>query len=188
MSLLDIAASPLFSGIAGGLAGLLTGVLNFFQKREDNKFALLKLDKDLELLKVQANVDQAKYAALLEFQRQKGADDAFTASQASEARPSQGGRKIAALRESVRPVLTYWYQVASICILAAAITAWWQQWCAAEDVVPLIQYIVISIVNLGTMSGTWYFGQRQIDRVSVSWGNKVAGAGVKVVTPPAALK
>jgi hypothetical protein len=40
-SILDIAASPLFSGLTGGLMSVATGVLQFFQRRQDNAHALL---------------------------------------------------------------------------------------------------------------------------------------------------
>jgi hypothetical protein len=39
-------------------------------------------------------------------------------------------------------------------------------------------YIDQNIVVTAVAAVTWWFGQRQIDRGSLSWGNKSAGASV----------
>lgn len=178
MSLLDLAANPIFSGLTGGLFSVATGVLNFFQKKQDNAHALALKDKERELLALQSNVDQAKLAGLMALMREQGAADAFTASIEAEGKLSSSGKWPSLLRESVRPVLVYTYQVAFFIMLAAALLAWFRKWAGEAELVPLIQYMVVSVINTATMTVSWYFGQRQIDRVSVAWGNKTSGATV----------
>lgn len=185
MSLLELAANPIFSGLTGGLFSVATGVLNFFQKRQDNAHALALRDKDRELLALQANVDQAKLAGLMALSREQGAASAFTASIEAEAKLTPTGRWTSMLRESVRPILVYTYQIAFFIMLGAALLAWFQQWAGEAELVPLIQYMVVSVINTATMTVSWYFGQRQIDRVSVSWGNKTAGAALRPAAPVA---
>jgi hypothetical protein len=62
--------------------------------------------------------------------------------------------------------------------LAAAITAWFKDWAPQAELEPLIQYMVVSVINTATMTVAWYFGQRQMDSVTTQWGNATAGAAV----------
>lgn len=182
-SILDIAASPLFSGLTGGLMSVATGVLQFFQKKQDNAHALLLKDKEREMLQLTANIDQARLAGALALSREAGASAAFTASIENEGRVRGEHRIITTLRASVRPVLTYGYQLAFFVTLAAAVTAWFKNWAPQAELEPLIQYMVVSVINTATMTVAWYFGQRQMDRVTTAWGNSTAGAAVGPKAP-----
>lgn len=153
-----------------------TGVLQFFQKRQDNTHALAMADKERERLALVSNIDQARLAGVLAQTREAGAAAAFTASIESEGKLRGEHRLITTLRASVRPVLVYGYQVAFFISLAAAILAWFRQWAPEAELVPLIQYMIVSVINTATMTVSWYFGQRQIDRTTLSWGNSTSGA------------
>lgn len=178
MNLLEIAASPLFSGLTGGLMSVATGVLSFFQKKQDNAHALAMADKERERLSLMANLDAARLAGNLALAREMGAGAAFTASIESDGRLRGEPKIITGLRASVRPMLTYGYQLAFFCTLGLALLAWFKQWAPEAELEPLVQYMVISIINTATMTVAWYFGQRQMDRVTTQWGNATAGAAV----------
>jgi hypothetical protein len=178
MNILELAGSPILSGLTGGLFSIGTGILNFFQKREDNKHALLRMDKERELLVVTANVEQAKAAGMLALAREQGASAAFTASIENDGRVRGEHRLVTSLRSSVRPVLVFGYQIAFFIALGFSMLAWFKQWAPTAELEPLIQYMVVSIINTSTMTVSWYFGQRQMDKVGIAWGNKTAGASV----------
>jgi len=184
-SILELAANPLLSGLTGGLMSIGTGILQFFQKKQDNAHALLLKDKERELLQLTSNIDQARLAGVLAQTREAGAAAAFTASIESEGRLRGEHKTITSLRASVRPVLTYVYQAAFFITLGTAILAWFKAWVPEASIEPLVQYGVVSIVNTATLTLSWYFGQRAQDRVAVAWGNSTAGASVgpKPTTP-----
>lgn len=176
--ILELAANPLFSGLTGGLMSVATGVLQFFQKKQDNAHALALKDKERDLLQLTANIDQARLAGALAHAREVGAAEAFTASINAEQSVRGEHKLISSLRASVRPVLVYTYQLAFFVTLAAALLAWFKQWAPEADLVPLVQYMVVAIINTATMTVSWYFGQRAQDRVAIAWGNKTAGASL----------
>ncbi len=184
MSLLDIAASPILSAALGGVSALATGVLGFFQKREDNKFALLKMDKERELTQMMANIEDTKQAGILAAIREKGASEAFTASVESEGRIKGEATWVSNLRGSTRPGLTWLYQVAFFVFFGIALVALWKQWAEANDILPIIQYMVIAMINSATMTLSWWFGQRQMDKLTTTWGNKVSGASIGAAVKP----
>jgi hypothetical protein len=182
-SILEIAASPIFSGLTGGLMSVATGVLQFFQKKQDNAHALALADKERERLQLVSNIDAARLAGVLATTREAGAAAAFTASIEAEGRLRGEHKLIASLRASVRPVLVYGYQLAFFISLASALLAWWQQWAPEAELVPLIQYMVVSVINTATMTVSWYFGQRQMDRAGIAWGNATTSASVRPTAP-----
>jgi uncharacterized membrane protein YraQ (UPF0718 family) len=177
-SILELAANPLLSGLTGGLLSIGTGVLQFFQKKQDNAHQLLLKDKERELLQLTANLDAARLAGALAQAREVGASAAFVASIENEGRIRGEHKTITSLRASVRPVLTYVYQAAFFITIGTAILAWFKAWVPEASIEPLVQFGVVSIVNTATLTISWYFGQRAQDRVSVAWGNTQAGASV----------
>lgn len=178
MSLLDIAASPIASAALGGIGALANGILGFFQKREDNKFALLRMDKERELAQLMANIEETRQAGMLAALREKGAGEAFTASVEADGKLRGEHRWATTLRAITRPGLTWLYQFIFLAFTGLTLTAWFKGWAAEADIVPIIQYLVIAAINSATMTLSWWFGQRQMDKLTTSWGNKIAGASV----------
>ena len=183
MGLLDIAASPIASAALGGIGALANGILGFFQKREDNKFALLRMDKERDLAQLMANIEETKQAGMLAALREKGAGDAFTASQEADGKLRGEHRWATTLRAITRPGLTWLYQFIFLASFGLALTALFRQWAEYSDLVPIVQYFVIAAVNLATMTLSWWFGQRQMDKLTATWGNKVSGASVGPAKP-----
>lgn len=174
----ELAASPVTSTIAGAVGGLVSSVLGFFQKKEDNKFQLTKMDKDRELAIVMANIEETKQAGMLAALREKGAGEAFTASVEADGRLKGGYKVIEAFRAATRPGLTWLYQAAFLLIFALSLIAWWRKWCDANQIEPFIEYMVIACINNANLCLTWWFGQRASDKMTLSWGNKTSGASV----------
>ncbi|MFA5262345.1 MAG: hypothetical protein WC378_00870 [Opitutaceae bacterium] len=183
-SIISWFSSPVLSGVFGGLFGLLTGVLQLVQKRDEAKLKIAEWAHDLELTKLQGNISQANLAGTIALTREKGASDAFTASVDSDAKIKGESRAFTNLRVSVRPVLTYLYQFALLCIVTFALLAWWQKWCDETRLLPILEYTVTAIVNLATMTLSWWFGQRQIEKSSITWGNSTVGASVQSKNNP----
>lgn len=178
MSALEFAANPIFSSIFGVVGSLATGVLTFFQRKQDHAFALAEGRLKMEAMVLQGNIDAAKLAGILASERERNAGEAFTASQQSQSRSYRGGKIAAFLGETTRPLLTWFYQIAMVVIAAMIINGW-----AIEAVDnPVLQYIIISTVNTATMCVSWWFGQRQIDKVQIQWGNRTVNGQVG---PPA---
>jgi hypothetical protein len=178
MSLLDIAASPIASATLGGIGALANGILGFFQKKEDNKFQLLRMDKEKDLAVVMANIEETKQAGMLAAMREKGAGDAFTASVEADGKLRGEHRWATTLRAITRPGLTWLYQVIFLVLAGLAMVAWFNKWVETADVVPVVQYLVVAAINSATMTLSWWFGQRQMDKLSNTWGNRVSGASV----------
>ena len=179
MSMLDIAANPIFSSAFGIVGSLANGVLTYFQRKQDHQFAIEEGRLKLEQMTLQGQLDAAKLAGILAAEREKGAADAFTASQQSELKLHRGARWSATLREATRPALTWFYQL-FVAVLALCILFGW----AVEQVEnPILQFIIISGVNTASMTVAWWFGQRQIEKVSLTWGNRTAGASVGPAAP-----
>jgi hypothetical protein len=184
VSLLSIVASPVWASVTGGLGVLGTGVLKYFQTKQEfaNRLALeqLKLDE----MRMMGELDQAKFAANMALARETGAAEAFTKSIEADAAAKGESRWVRNLRGATRPGLTWLYQACFLLILAFALIAWWRAWCEAYHVIPIVEYMISALVNLATMAFTWWFGQRQMDRVAISWGNKTFNGNV-TPTPPA---
>lgn len=183
MSLLDIAASPILSGVLGGVGALATGILGFFQKRDDNRFALLRMDKERELAQLMANIEETRQAGILAAMREKGAGEAFTASVEADGKIRGEHRWASTLRAITRPGLTWLYQFIFLTAFALSFAAVVRGWGEQADALSLVQYFAIASVNSAMMTLSWWFGQRQMDKAALSWGNKVSGASVTTKTP-----
>ena len=178
MNFLDLAASPLLSGLLGGVGALATSVLGFFQKREDNKFALARMDKEQALAVTMADIEETKQAGILAALREKGAGESFTGAIAAEGSIRGEHKWATTVRSLTRPGLTWLYQTMFLIIAAATFIAWFNGWAPDTDLAPLVQYVVIAIVNSSTMTLSFWFGQRGMDKMTTSWGNKTTGASV----------
>lgn len=147
---------------SGGLLGLLgTGVnfaLGYFQRKQEHT-------QRVEMLKLEADVTAAKTAGDVAVARESGAANAFTASQQAEASIGRSYRWVEAVRGLTRPFLTV------LLILLATILRY-----SADEATKA--YIDQNIIVTAVAAVTWWFGQRQLDRQTTSWGNKTAGASV----------
>ena len=178
MSVLDLAASPILSGVLGGIGALANGILGFFQKKEDNKFALLKMDKERDMAQLMSQIEETRQAGLLAALREMGASEAFTASVEADGKLRGEHRWATTLRSITRPGLTWLYQIIFLILSGLALAAWFKGWANEADIVPVVQYLVIAAINSATMTLSWWFGQRQMDKLTNSWGNKVSSASV----------
>lgn len=175
MKLLELAASPLWASVTGGLFPLIGTVVGIFKAKQDYAFQLESRRIDKEIIQLQGNIDAAKLAGELAKLREQGAGEAFTASQQAETALGKSKGWVGAFREITRPALTWFYQALLVGLTVMILTGFAVQ--QIED--PLLQYIIISIVNTATFTVSWWFGQRQVDRMTIEWGNKTVNAAVK---------
>ncbi len=147
---------------SGGLLGLLgTGVnfaLGYFQRKQEHS-------QRLEWAKIEGELNAAKTAGDVAVARESGAAQAFTASVESEGKLPASFRWVDAVRALTRPGLT----------LLLIVLTWVLYYSSDADTQA---YIAQNIVITAVASVTWWFGQRQLDRSTTSWGNKTAGASV----------
>lgn len=185
----DIVGTVISSGtpwgqIVGLAGGLFTGVLGYFQRKDDRKHELLMRQEDMKLLLAQANADQAKIAAELAKSRQEGGDKAFTASIEADGKLPSGWKWVSGLRAMTRPALTWFFVImfylGASCVIKGVGSYYLQQ--------PLGIFIFTSTANLMDLCVTWWFGQRQMDKVTVEWGNKMVNAKVSGAAPAVAAK
>lgn len=170
--MLELAASPIWAAVTGGIFPLITSVVGIFKARDEHKFRIEEARLDLDKLKLQGEMDQAKLAGVLAAERERGAGNAFTASVDAEGKIKGEHKWVTSFRALTRPCLTWFYQIYMVVVAALLLLGY------ALDKVenPLLQYLIISAVNTATMTVSWWFGQRQIDKMSVEWGNKSANA------------
>jgi hypothetical protein len=147
---------------SGGLLGLLgTGVnfaLGYFQRKQEHA-------QRIESLRLEGELNAAKTAGDVAVAREQGAAGAFVASQQAEANIGRSYKWVEAVRALTRPGLTV-----MLVILAAVLRY------SADEATR--SYIDQNIVVTAVAAVTWWFGQRQLDRSTTSWGNKTAGASV----------
>jgi hypothetical protein len=147
---------------SGGLLGLLgTGVnfaLGYFQRKQEHA-------QRIESLRLEGELHAAKTAGDVAVAREQGAANAFVASQQAEANIGRSYKWVEAVRALTRPGLTL------LLVLLAAVLRY-----SADDATRA--YIDQNIIVTAVAAVTWWFGQRQLDRSTTSWGNKTAGASV----------
>ena len=154
---------------SGGLLGLLgTGVnfaLGFFQRRQEHAQRIEWAREERETLALQGQLAAAQTAGDLAVARERGAADAFTASLQAEARIGRSYRWVDAVRALTRPGLTL------LLVLLAAVLRY-----SADEATRA--YIDQNIIVTAVAAVTWWFGQRQLDRQTTTFGNQTAGASV----------
>lgn len=147
---------------SGGLLGLLGTAVNFglgyFQKKQEHA-------QYIERAKLEGELNAAKTAGEVAVARESGAAAAFTASVNTEASIGKTYQWVNAVRALTRPGLT---------LLLLCLT--WVLYYSADEFTQ--SYIAQNIVITAVASVTWWFGQRQLDRSTTTWGNKTAGASV----------
>jgi hypothetical protein len=169
MNLTDILIGSASGGALGIIGGVASGLLNFFQKRQDNKF-------ELEKLSLRSNLQQGELAGELAKAREQGAADAFTASIKADTALRGEHKWVTSFRAFTRPGLTWYFVLLMTGILAGYIAG-----VIALDTIddPILQYGVVTVFNTTVMMISWWFGQRQIEKSGISWGNKSTGAALQ---------
>jgi hypothetical protein len=147
---------------SGGLLGMLGTGLNFafgyFQRKQEHA-------QRIEGLRLEGELNAARTAGEVAVARERGAADAFTASHQSEGRIGSSYPWVDAVRGLTRPCLTV------LLILLAVILRY-----SADEATRA--YIDQNIIVAAVAAVTWWFGQRQLDRSHLAWGNAAAGASV----------
>lgn len=175
----DIAGTVVSSGtpwgqVLGLVGGLVTGVLGYFQQKRQNAHDLAMKQEDMKLLIAKGNVDQAVIAAELAKQREEGAAEAFTASINADGKLPSGWRWVSGFRAATRPGLTWWFVIAFYCLASCIVLNVGLQYLQH----PLGVFVFTTTSNTMDLCVTWWFGQRQMDRMTTEWGNKMVGAKV----------
>lgn len=180
----DIAGTVISSGtpwgqIIGLAGGIGSGILGYFQTKRQNAHELAMRQEDMKLLLAQANADQAKLAAELAKSRQEGADAAYSASVNADAKLPRSWRWVDGFRAITRPGLTWFFVIAFYALASCIIRGVGIQYLQH----PLGVFIFTTTANLMDLCVTWWFGQRQMDKMTVEWGNKMVNARVAGSSP-----
>ena len=154
---------------SGGLLGLLGTAVNFglsyFKARQENRQKLEWAKEERETMKLQGDLQAARTAGDVAVARESGAAAAFTASIEAEGKLPRSFAWVDAVRGLTRPFLTVFLLILT-----------WIIYYSADDTTKA--YIAQNIVVTAVAAVTWWFGQRQLDRSTTSWGNRTAGASV----------
>ena len=169
-----VATSTPWGQALGLVGGLASGVLGYFQKKQDRVHELAMKAEDMKLLIASANVNQAALAGELAKLREQGAAQAFTASIDADAKLPRSYRWIDAFRAITRPGLTWYFTVSFTCMAMAVLCGW----AGSLFDSALAVFIFTTAANMMQMCVTWWFGQRQIERMTTEWGNKMVNAKV----------
>lgn len=167
-SLAELIGNVSTGGLVGLLGGLGTGLLNYFKQKQEHAFKI-------EEMKLAASLRQVEVAGEITLAREKGAADAFANSQAADAAITGTSTWVANLRGFTRPGLTWLFVFALFAIIAVSI--WMPDWLAEAP--QLLSFGVEMVVDTTGMMIAWWFGSRQIERQSRTWGNKDASASVR---------
>lgn len=169
-----VATSTPWGQVLGLAGGLVTGVLGYFQTKRQNAHDLAMKQEDMKLLIAKGNVDQAVIAAELAKLRQEGADNAYTASINADSKLPKSWKWVDGFRAFTRPGLTWFFVTAFYCLAACVVKGIGTQFITSAIGV----FIFTSTANTMDLCVTWWFGQRQMDKMTTEWGNKMVGAKV----------
>lgn len=160
---------------SGGLLGMLSNVVTFgmswFQRKQAHDFAMAEGELEMKTTRLQAEADAARTAGEVAVARERGAADAFTASQQAEQSIGATYLWVNAVRALTRPGLTVLLLVLTAIIYAYSETG-------------TREFIAQNIVVTSTAAVIWWFGSRQLDKSSMSWGNATAGARIESSQKP----
>lgn len=146
------------SGGVLGLLGTTVGeVIGFFRRKQEHTQAI-------ERARLDAEIATAKTAGEVAVARERGAADAFTASQQSEGNLKGEHRWATTFRAITRPGLTWLTGIASVGFAFFPPTS------------EAGQLLAMSVnAHFGMMSA-WWFGQRALDRQTTTWsGGTITG-------------
>lgn len=154
-------------GILGVVGSLGSGILNYFQSKQEHGFKI-------EEMKLGASLEQVKTAGQLAVNREENAGKAFVASQKADASIQNTSSWVSNLRGATRPLLTWTFCLATfVVIIMSAILPEW-----LVDAPPLVQFGITMVVDMTAMMISWWFGSRQIEKHMTRWGNTDASASV----------
>lgn len=167
-------SSILGSVAGGGVLGLLGNVahvgLGIWRDKAAHRQRMDEAAAQLELLKVQGELSAAQTAGAIAEARERGAAEAFTASQQAEIALGKATWPwVDAIRQLTRPLLT-WMLLAMTGAMAIAEPT------LRADLSEVLAGLTVMVV-------TWWFGQRQLDRSSLTFGNRAASAQVHSQSP-----
>jgi hypothetical protein len=160
MSWTDILGNVASGGLLGLLGTAVTFGLNYFKAKQEHA-------QRIEFARLEGELNAARTAGEVAVARERGAADAFTQSLRAEANMGKSYPWVSAVRELTRPCLTFF-----LMIMAFVFFFYKGELNATQA------YIAQNIVVTAVAAVTWWFGQRQLDRSTVSWGNRTAGASV----------
>jgi hypothetical protein len=145
--------------IGSALGSMATGgVVGLFGPIVTGGFGLLKgwveHKQQVSLIKLTAEANTAQAASAIAVAREQGAAAAFTASIQSESASSGEHSWVKDFRGCTRPGLTWLSLIASIICGISGIE---------ND-------LTLAINQHAGMMMSWWFGQRAIDKASISWG------------------
>lgn len=154
-SIADILGNAASGGLLGVIGTIGGEVIGFFKRKQEHS-------QWLDKAKLQGELDAAKTAGELAVSREKGASEAFAASQVAEGNLKGEHRWVTSFRAFTRPGLTW------TSLLASIIFGFFP---------PSSQMgmEVVAMLNVYTgMMIAWWFGQRAMDRAVTSW----SGGGI----------
>lgn len=151
---------------SGGLLGLLGTALGegigYFRRKQEFEQKLALSRDERETLKLRGELTQAEVAGMLARAREEGATAAFVASQQAEQSLKGEHRWVTSFRAFTRPGLT-WFGVGTSAVFVLF------------PPTSVIGQELASTLNVYSgMMIAWWFGQRAVDRLIISWGNSVA--------------
>lgn len=163
----DILGNVASGGVLGLLGNAVTFGLSYFKNKQEHSQKIEWAQEERKTLELQGQLAAAQTAGDMAVAREKGSADAFTASQQAEAAlVGETYKWVNAVRALNRPALTW------LCVFLTALVYFHT---ADRDVQ---SYIATNIVVMTVAVVTWWFGQRQLDRSSVSFGNRTASGSV----------
>ena len=149
---------------SGGLLGLLGTafgeVAGFFRRKQEHS-------QFIERTRLEGELNAAKTSGEIAVARERGAADAFTASQRAEFALRGEHRWVTSFRAFTRPGLTW---------TALFITFYFGIFPPSAE--PGIT-LSMAVSTYSGMMIAWWFGQRAIDKTSMRFGNSAASASVQ---------
>jgi len=171
MAGLGILADVLTGGAAGGITGIVGGIVQAVNAGKERKFKLemRRLDHEQELRILEAESQRAQQLAQIEADEQERQTDqmliradsqAVAASYAHDSALNEDTSWVGYLRRSVRPILTYYVVIFYSAWVFTHTVHWWQTESAEshEIVADAAQFIAY----LASMMLSWWFAGRPL--------------------------
>ena len=164
MDLSTLLTNELTGGLLGFAGNIVTFGLSYFKNKQDHKFKMEEEKLAMDKLSLQGQLDAAKTSGEIALTQEKSVGEAFLESQKSETSLSSVATYIWAgtVRVLVRPIVTFYLVAVSTLLyfFPPATTA-------QEDIASGLLIMTNAVVF-------WWFGQRQIEKHAIVFGNNVA--------------
>jgi len=174
-SLFSVGAASILGGITGLIGGIFNRVMDFKQKKEDNKFEILKLEKEQILLgmEIKRDVDKASIerdmtistAELDALKHSIDSDKATYTLDGSEKYPwvAKGLALVDIVRGFTRPFLTLYLDMV-LTIIAVVLVLHFISLDVAlltsDEVSKILLLLLDALIYLATTATGWWFGSR----------------------------